>query len=55
MEAVYDDLPMPYGMMKLAPVVRARSSMFTGRRRAAIARAGQLESAASEAELSAID
>ena len=55
MEAVYDDPPMPDGMMKFAPVVRTRGSMFTGRRRAATAGAEQLESAVSEAELSAID
>lgn len=55
MEAVYDDLPMPYGMMKFAPVVPARGSMFSARRRAAIAGQEQLESAVSEAELSATD
>lgn len=55
MEAVYDDLPLPYGMMKFAPVVPARGSMFSARRRAAIAGQEQLESAVSEAELSATD
>jgi len=34
MEAIYDDLPIPYGMMKSAPVVAAHGSMFSARRRA---------------------
>jgi Domain of unknown function (DUF4188) len=55
MEAVYDDLPMPYGMMKFAPVVAAHGSMFSARRRAAIAGQEQLQSAVSEAEFSAAD
>ena len=53
MEAVYDDLPVPYGMMKFAPIVPAHGSMFSARRRAAIAGQEQLQSAVSEAELPA--
>jgi hypothetical protein len=34
MEAVYDDLPEPVGMMKFAPVVAARGPMFGAAQRA---------------------
>jgi hypothetical protein len=27
-EAVYDDIPKPIGMMKFAPLVKARGAMF---------------------------
>jgi len=35
-EAVYDDVPKPLGLMKFAPTVAARGSMFSARRRAGI-------------------
>ena len=34
MEAVYDDVPVPVGMMKFAPVVAARGAMFGAAHRA---------------------
>lgn len=34
MEAVYDDLPLPIGMLKFAPNVDARGPMFSARKRA---------------------
>jgi len=49
MEAVYDDIPMPIGFLKFAPVVPARGSMF-----GASARAGRHDAGAaalSEQEL----
>jgi len=33
MEAVYDDIPAAIGMMRFAPVVPARGSMFSARKR----------------------
>jgi len=36
MEAVYDDLPEPIGMLKFAPNQPARGAMFSARRRARI-------------------
>jgi hypothetical protein len=33
-EAIYDDMPVPFGMMKFAPVVPARGPMFGARARA---------------------
>ena len=33
MEAIYDDLAAPIGMMKIAPLLPARGSMFSARRR----------------------
>ena len=35
MEAIYDDVPKPVGMMKFAPVVAARGAMFGAGQRAA--------------------
>ena len=32
-EAIYDDLPKPMGMMKFAPLVKARGSIFSARQR----------------------
>jgi hypothetical protein len=43
MEAIYDDLPRPVGMMQFAPLKPARGSMFSARRRAGLA--GELSSA----------
>lgn len=34
LEAIYDDLPVPIGMMKFAPVEKARGPMFSARARA---------------------
>lgn len=33
MEAIYDDMPMPVGFMRFAPVQPARGAMFSARRR----------------------
>ena len=33
MEAIYDDIPVPFGMMKFAPVVSAQGPMFSSRHR----------------------
>jgi hypothetical protein len=55
MEAMYMDLPLRLGMMKFAPVVSAHGSMFSARRRAAIAGQEQLQSPVSEAEITASD
>ena len=35
MEAIYDDIPVPIGMLKFAPVKPARGPMFSARTRAA--------------------
>jgi hypothetical protein len=32
-EAIYDDIPVPFGMMKFAPVVSAHGPMFSSRHR----------------------
>ena len=37
MEAIYDDLSAPQGFLKFAPVVKPRGSLFSARRRAAVA------------------
>jgi hypothetical protein len=34
-EAIYDDVPVPIGMMKFAPLVPARGPMFSARSRGA--------------------
>jgi Domain of unknown function (DUF4188) len=34
-EAIYDDMPAPFGMLKFAPVLDARGGMFSARRRLA--------------------
>jgi len=49
MEAIYDDVPAPVGMMKFAPVVAARGTMFGSAQRAAKVHAG--EAVMSETEL----
>jgi hypothetical protein len=50
LEAIYDDMSAPIGMMKFAPLVPARGPMFSARTRAA--REGAVPSAAvSEGEL----
>ena len=36
-EAIYDDMDVPIGMLKFAPVIEARGSMFSARRRLAAA------------------
>ncbi len=40
-EAIYDDLPVPFGMMKFAPVKQARGPMFSARDRAGMKRAAE--------------
>jgi Domain of unknown function (DUF4188) len=35
-ESVYDDMPVPVGMMKFAPLVPARGAMFSARKRLGI-------------------
>ena len=58
-EAIYDDLGAPVGMMKFAPLIDARGGMFSARKRLTVAGAsdaGDTEAPAavvSEAELSA--
>ena len=37
-EAIYDDVPKPVGMLAFAPVTKARGGMFSARRRIAVAR-----------------
>jgi hypothetical protein len=53
-EAVYDDLPVPYGMMKFAPVVAARGAMFSARKRLALAGDEQLAPAVTEEDVAAV-
>jgi len=36
MEAIYDDLPVPFGFMRFAPNVPARGPMFSARKRAKV-------------------
>jgi hypothetical protein len=43
-EAIYDDMPKPIGMMKFAPLAPARGSVFSARQR--LSRAGSESSAA---------
>jgi fumigallin biosynthesis monooxygenase-like protein len=47
-EAIYDDLGAPVGMMKFAPTVDARGGMFSARRR--LTAAGATDVSAAEAE-----
>jgi hypothetical protein len=51
MEAVYDDLPGPLGLLQFAPQVQARGAMFSARKRAGKGGEAALESAVSEQEL----
>jgi hypothetical protein len=47
-EAIYDDLPQPIGMMKFAPLKPARGSIFSARQR--LSREGTESSPAPAAE-----
>jgi len=49
MEAIYDDMPQPIGMMKFAPLVTARGAMFGAAHRAG--KAGDVDAVVSESEL----
>ena len=48
-EAIYDDVPQPIGMMKFAPLVTARGAMFGAAHRAG--KSGGAEAVVSETEL----
>ena len=48
-EAIYDDLPVPVGMMKFAPLQQARGPMFSARARAGMK--GEAGSPVSEGDL----
>ena len=48
-EAIYDDLPVPIGMMKFAPVKEARGPMFSARARAGMK--GEVKSPVPEGDL----
>ncbi|HLG73031.1 MAG TPA: DUF4188 domain-containing protein [Chloroflexota bacterium] len=50
-EAVYDDMPAPYGMMRFAPLERAKGAMFSARKRLKLAGEEQLQPAYAEDEL----
>jgi hypothetical protein len=57
-EAIYDDVPKPIGMLAFAPVTRAKGGMFSARRRIAATKADtgfidkeELEPAVAESEL----
>jgi hypothetical protein len=50
MEAIYDDVPEPIGLMRFAPVVAARGPMFGAERRAA-GKAAATEPVVNETEL----
>src|SRR5262249_36204741 len=51
MEAIYDDVPVPFGMMKFARVVPARGPMFSSRARAGRGAAPDAPAGMAESEL----
>jgi hypothetical protein len=51
MEAIYDDVPKPIGMMKFAPLKPARGPMFSARTRAGRDSAGPTTPVLSEDDL----
>ena len=51
MESVYDDMTAPIGMMKFAPLIKARGSVFSARKRLQREGAETLESPLPESEL----
>ncbi len=51
MEAIYDDLPSPVGMMQFAPQKPARGAMFSARQRAGTAGESKVPSPVGEGEL----
>ena len=50
-EAVYDDIPQPIGMLHFAPVVSARGGMFSSRRRLGLAGEAKVAAPLSEEEI----
>ncbi len=50
-EAIYDDIPAPIGMMKFAPVVAAHGTMFSARKRLNLKGEEQAPPAIAEEEL----
>ena len=50
-EAVYDDLAQPIGMLRFAPVVPAKGAMFGARERAHLAGAAPVDAPVKESEL----
>lgn len=50
-EAIYDDIPAPIGMMKFAPVVAAHGTMFSARKRLHLKGEEQAPPAIAEEEL----
>lgn len=53
MEAVYDDMARPTGMMNFAPLLAARGPMFSSRQRARISGAAAIPAPVAESELNA--
>ena len=51
MEAIYDDLPAPVGMMRFAPLQPARGAMFSARRRLRLGGEPQTAAPLSEEDL----
>ena len=51
MEAVYDNIPDNIGFLKFAPVVAARGSMFSARRRLKLREDSSVPAAVNESEL----
>jgi hypothetical protein len=50
-EAVYDDIPVPVGMMNFAPLQSARGAMFSARKRAGLDGTEQAPTPMTEDEL----
>lgn len=50
-EAVYDEIPRPIGMLRFAPVIPARGGMFSSRRRLGLEGEAQVASPLSEEEI----
>lgn len=51
MEAIYDDIPQPVGMLRFAPVQAARGGMFSSRKRLGLGGAPAIEAPLAEEEL----
>ena len=51
MEAIYDDLPQPVGLMRFAPTRPAKGPMFSARKRAGMEGEASLKPGIAEAEL----
>lgn len=50
-EAVYDDMPKPVGLLRFAPALQARGPMFSSRQRARLQGQAAAESAIPESEM----